>query len=185
MDEVIKYDGGNYRKHDDRNKALIKKSLEQCGAGRSIVTDKENVIIAGNGVYEQAQALGLKARIIESNGKELIVIKRTDLSTTDEKRKLLAMADNRTSDTSTFDFDLLAADFDTDILKDFDFDISLFNIPVDVDYSDKNKELNQSDFDNQKYFFKLEYTQDDYDLLMQKVQETGKTPEQIFYDALV
>jgi hypothetical protein len=131
MEAEIKYDNRNYRKHDERNKALIKKSLEECGAGRSIVTDKDNVIIAGNGVYEQAQALGLKARIVESDGKELIVIKRTDLSTADEKRKLLAMADNRTSDTSTFDLDLLAEDFDLDILQGFDFDLSNFGIEND------------------------------------------------------
>jgi hypothetical protein len=182
MVEEIKYDNRNYRKHDEKNKALIKKSLEDCGAGRSIVTDNDNVIIAGNGVYEQAQALGLKARIVESDGKELIVIKRTDLSTVDERRKLLAMADNRTSDTSEFDFDLLAEDFDVDILTDFDFEPSLFN---GLDFSDKNKELNQSDFANQKYVFNLKYDEDDYELLQEKIKETGKTPEQIFYAALV
>jgi hypothetical protein len=114
-------DGRNYRRHSDRNKALIQKSLAECGAGRSIVVDRENVIIAGNGVFEQATALGLKVRVIESDGKELIAIKRTDISTKDEKRKLLAMADNHTSDTSDFDVDLLLEDFDIDTLGDWEF----------------------------------------------------------------
>lgn len=51
----IKFDKNNYRIHGAENKSLIKKSLEDCGAGRSILIDNENEIIAGNGVYEQAK----------------------------------------------------------------------------------------------------------------------------------
>ena len=101
--ENIKYDPHNYRIHGEENKRLINKSLVECGAGRSIVVDRDDVIISGNGVYEQAQSLGLKVRIIESDGNELIAIKRVDLATDDEKRKLLSFADNRTSDTSSED----------------------------------------------------------------------------------
>lgn len=86
----LKYDPRNYRIHTDKNKRLIRKSLEECGAGRSILFDNDDCLIAGNGVYEQAQALGLKVRIIESDGTELIAIKRTDLSTEDARRKALA-----------------------------------------------------------------------------------------------
>ena len=68
----LKYDPRNYRIHTDKNKRLIKKSLEDCGTGRSILLDKNDVIIAGNGVYEQALELGLKVRIVESDGNELI-----------------------------------------------------------------------------------------------------------------
>lgn len=90
----IKLDPRNYRVHGDKNKELIKNSLKDLGAGRSIVLDNDNVVVAGNGVYEQAKQLGLKVRIIETDGTELVAIKRTDLQTEDEKRKLLAIADN-------------------------------------------------------------------------------------------
>ena len=83
--EKITIDPRNYRIHGDENKRLIHKSLVECGAGRSVLADRNSVLIAGNGVYEEAQKLGLKVRIIESDGKELVVIKRTDLSTEDEK----------------------------------------------------------------------------------------------------
>lgn len=43
----LKYDPRNYRIHTDKNKRLIKKSLEDCGTGRSILLDKNDVIIAG------------------------------------------------------------------------------------------------------------------------------------------
>ena len=124
----IKFDTNNYRIHTDKNKRIIKKSLEDCGAGRSVLIDKDDMLIAGNGVYEQAQELGLKVRVIESDGSELVVVKRTDLSSDDERRKLLALADNYSSDTSTFDFDLVVADFDDDILKDWEFSLDDIDI---------------------------------------------------------
>lgn len=119
----IKFDKRNYRKHNDRNKELIKKSLEECGAGRSIVIDNDNEIVAGNGLYEQAKKLGIKTKIIETDGSELVVVKRTDLSTDDFKRKQLAVMDNSTSDSSEFDLELLSADFEIDDLQNFGIDI--------------------------------------------------------------
>lgn len=119
----IKLDSRNYRKHGDRNKSLIAKSLEECGAGRSILIDNKNEIIAGNGVYEQAQALKMPVKVIETDGSELVVVKRTDLSTEDLQRKKLAIMDNSTSDTSEFDYTLLQADFDVPELNDLGIDI--------------------------------------------------------------
>ena len=106
----IKFDKRNYRKHNDRNKDLIRKSLNECGAGRSILIDNDNEIIAGNGIYEQAKELGIKTKIVETDGSELVVVKRTDLSTDDEKRKQMAIMDNSTSDSSEFDIELLKVD---------------------------------------------------------------------------
>ena len=108
----IKYDKRNYRKHGDKNKELINKSLAECGAGRSILIDNDGEIIAGNGVYEQAQALNIPVKVIETDGSELIAVKRTDLNTDDEKRKRLAVMDNSSSDTSEFELPLLLEDFE-------------------------------------------------------------------------
>lgn len=123
MSEKIKFDKRNYRKHNDKNKNLINKSLKECGAGRSIVIDNENEIIAGNGIYEQAQKLNIPTKIIETDGTELVVVKRTDLNTNDEKRKQLAIMDNSTSDSSEFDLDSLQADFDVEQLQDWGLDV--------------------------------------------------------------
>ena len=118
----ITYDKRNYRKHSDKNKELINKSLKECGAGRSIVIDNEDNIIAGNGIYEQAQKLGIKTKVIETDGSELVVVKRTDLQTDDDKRKQLAVMDNSTSDTSEFDLGLLQTDFNLDLLDEWGID---------------------------------------------------------------
>ena len=140
MDE-LKFDPKNYRIHTDKNKRLIRKSLEECGAGRSILFDKDNFIIAGNGVYEQALELGLPVRVIESDGNELIAIKRTDLSTEDAKRKALALADNYTSDTSVFDIDAIVEDFGVDELDAWEFDVDEFNVEdVSIDEVRPDKE---------------------------------------------
>lgn len=71
--------------------------------------------------------------LVESDGTELIVIRRKDLSTEDEKRKLLALADNHTSDTSRFNFSAIVEDFDIDKLGDWKMDIPFDDIPADID----------------------------------------------------
>ena len=115
---MIKFDQRNYRKHNDKNKELINKSLAECGAGRSILIDNEDEIIAGNGVYEQAKALNIPVRVIETDGSELIAVKRTDLNTQDEKRKRMAVMDNSSSDSSENDVVLLQEDFSaTELLE--------------------------------------------------------------------
>lgn len=119
----IKLDKRNYRKHSDKNKALIKKSLEECGAGRSILIDAEDEIIAGNGVYEQAKALNIPVKIVETDGSELIAVKRTDLQTADIQRQRLAVMDNSANDTSEFDIVLLQEDFEVPDLQDMGIEV--------------------------------------------------------------
>ena len=140
---MIKYDNRNYRKHSDKNKELINKSLKECGAGRSIVIDNEDNIICGNGIYEQSQKLGLKTKIIETDGSELVVVKRTDLATDDDKRKQLAVMDNSTSDSSEFDFELLQADFEVDTLEDWGIDAG-FEIEEETDEEETDLGVNKT-----------------------------------------
>ena len=118
----ISFDRNNYRKHSDKNKSLIRKSLKECGAGRSIITDKNGEIIAGNGVYQQAKALNIPIKIVETDGSELVVVKRTDLATEDEKRKKLALMDNSTSDQVEWDLENISSDFALEQLPEFGID---------------------------------------------------------------
>ena len=115
----IKYDQHNYREHDERNLSLIKKSIQRCGAGRSILLDKNGEIIAGNATYKTLQELGVPVKIIQTDGKTAIALQRTDLDTNDRKRKELAAFDNSTSDKVKWNFDNIAADFDLSELPDF------------------------------------------------------------------
>ena len=114
----LKQDERNYRKHNERNLNLIKKSVSEVGLGRSVVIDNENEIICGNGLVSTLDK-NTPIKVIETDGSELVVVKRTDLNTNDEKRKQLAIMDNATSDSSEFDLDSLQADFDIEKLNDW------------------------------------------------------------------
>lgn len=137
----IKFDKRNYRKHNEKNKKLIKKSLEECGTGRSIIVDNNEEIIAGNGVYEQAKAMNIPVKVIETDGTELIAVKRTDLQTGDEKRTKLAILDNSTADSSEMDYALLQKDFELVDLMSMGIDAVNLNI-------DENAGNTEDIFDN-------------------------------------
>lgn len=142
--EEIKFDALNYRTHDEKNLKLIKKSLKELGAGRSIVIDSEGEIIAGNATYKQARELGLPVQVIETDGKRLIVVKRTDLKTQDKKRKRLALMDNSTSDKVQWDFDHIAADFDLSELPDFGIEALPDMAPVEPVEEDDAPEVSET-----------------------------------------
>jgi 16S rRNA G966 N2-methylase RsmD len=102
----LQSDHKNARRRTDRSSELIKESLQRYGAARSIVIDEDNRILAGNGTIEGAKAAGIsKVRIIETDGDEIIAVKRTGL--TEEQKVGLALADNRTADLSEWDQEML------------------------------------------------------------------------------
>lgn len=183
----LKFDPKNYRIHGEKNKRLIQKSLVDCGAGRSILIDKEDCIIAGNGVYEQAQELGLKVRVIESDGTELIAIKRTDLKTEDARRKALALADNYTSDTSVFDIEAVMEDFTPDELDLWEFSIDVSTLDIGSE-STENKATSDDLYTNKiitpEYLPKNEkpaisdlFDMEKYNELISKIEVSNINPE--------
>jgi ParB family chromosome partitioning protein len=104
--DELKPDSKNARKRTERSATLIGESLKRYGAARSIVIDEDNRILAGNGTVEQAKAAGInKLRIIEADGDEVIAVRRTGL--TEQDKVGLAIADNRTSDLSEWDAEML------------------------------------------------------------------------------
>lgn len=102
-DGDLKLDPRNARNHSDMNKARIKKSLEAVGAGRGILADAENIIRAGNGIYEQAKALGFKFKVVDVDDKTILVSRRPDLR--GKRAVRAAMLDNLASDSSAYDYD--------------------------------------------------------------------------------
>ena len=102
----LQNDHKNARKRTDRSSKLIKESLQKFGAARSIVIDENNRILAGNGTIAGAKAAGIKnLKVIETDGNEIIAVKRTGLS--EDEKVGLALADNRTSDLSEWDLNML------------------------------------------------------------------------------
>ncbi len=89
----LTFDSKNINKGSEYGTALLAKSLQEVGAGRSVLADKNGVLIAGNKTVEAYGAAGnTKIRIVETTGDELIVVQRTDLdinSPTGAKMKIL------------------------------------------------------------------------------------------------
>lgn len=107
-------DDRNFNKGKEFGNSLIEKSLRQFGAGRSILIDKNNRIIAGNKTVENAGAIGLdNVRIIETIGDEIIAVKRMDVDLDSKTGRELALADNATSKANLeWDFEQINSIFD-------------------------------------------------------------------------
>jgi hypothetical protein len=96
-------DPANVNKGTERGHFQLDWSLTELGAGRSILTDADGVVIAGNKTLEAAADRQLPVRVIETDGKELVVVQRTDLRLQGNgkeatKARQLAIADNRVSE---------------------------------------------------------------------------------------
>lgn len=94
---------------------MVADSLRDFGAGRSVLVDKDNRILAGNKTVEAAGDMPI--RVVETDGTELVVVKRTDLSLDDRAARELAIADNRSGQ--------LGLEWDVPILKGFENEIDL------------------------------------------------------------
>ena len=95
--EELRQDNLNFNKGTYEGEVLIKKSLERFKAGRSVLIDKDNNIIAGNKTVQAAATMGMKVRVIETTGDELVAVKRTDIDIDSKEGRELALADNRTA----------------------------------------------------------------------------------------
>src|SRR5271156_2688469 len=90
-------DEKNANKGTKRGRALLGASLEKYGAGRSVIVDRHNRVIAGDKTIEAAVAAGVKSiTIIEKDGSSHAAVQRGDLDLKkDKKARELAIADNR------------------------------------------------------------------------------------------
>lgn len=143
----LTFDDKNFNKHTEFGMSLLEKSLRNNGAGRSILIDKNNRIIAGNGIVESAGQIGLEdVQIVESDGTKLIAVKRTDIDLDSKQGREMALADNATS----------AADleWDSEILAEVtdEYDIELGDWGVFLDDED---EIKSDPRDNTKGFVKV------------------------------
>lgn len=124
----------NPRKNDGKAVDKVAASIKEFGFKNPIIIDKENVIIAGHTRLKAAKKLGVE---------EVPTIKADDL--TDAQIKAFRIADNRTSQESEWDMDLLKMELDD--IDDFDVDVLGFDIG-ELDFAlDEPSEVVEDDFD--------------------------------------
>jgi sporulation protein YlmC with PRC-barrel domain len=118
-------DNKNFNKGTEYGNSLIEKSLRKFGAGRSILIDKNNRIIAGNKTIENAAAIGLEdLQIVESDGTKIIAVKRTDIDLDSKEGRELALADNATAK-ANIDWDIETT---FEVANEFGFDAGEWGI---------------------------------------------------------
>ena len=119
--ENLKFDKKNFNKHTEYGMSLLEKSLRQNGAGRSVLVDRDNNIIAGNGIVEAAVNASItKTRVVEVTGDELVVVRRTDLELDSKQGREMALADNATAAADlAWDYEMLRKELDEKTIEDY------------------------------------------------------------------
>lgn len=105
--DQFRLDSSNIRKHSDRNLDAIGASIERFGLARSGVVDADGVVRAGNGTFEAAVRQGLREVVlVEPEPGQMVMVRRPEWS--EVESKAYSLADNKTSDLSTFDYQALS-----------------------------------------------------------------------------
>ena len=108
-------DDMNFNMGTAEGQKMMDRSVGRFGLGRSIVVDKDNRILAGNKTYEAALRAGVeRVIVVETQGDELVAVKRTDLDLDTREGREMALADNVTA-----------------------------NVNLDIDYDKINEVMNQ------------------------------------------
>ena len=137
-------DDKNMNKHNQYGMSLLEKSISELGLGRSIVVDKNNRIIGGNGVVETASSLGMEdVIIVPTDGKKLVVVKREDVDLDSEIGRKLALADNAVANVNLewdeHNVKEISENWDIDV-KDWGIDVNKVSFEED-ERLNKNKKL--------------------------------------------
>ena len=150
-------DDHNFNAGTEKGREMIEKSFRELGAGRSILLDKNNRIIAGNKSQQAAIATGItKVRIVDTEGDEIVAVRRRDVDLDSKVGRELAFADNATQQVSLAwdetELQAVQADVEGFDIADFGFDIEdlpqvTFPTGDDVHTNSSNSDNEESDND--------------------------------------
>jgi ParB-like chromosome segregation protein Spo0J len=140
---------------------------------RPMVIDENNVVLGGNMRLRALQELGF------TDIDEAWVKRSSDL--TEEEKKRFIIADNVAF--GEWDWDTLANDWEVVDLEAWGLDIPQFDERGEIDYSDKNKEVDIEDLEG-LMTINLKYTEEDYWKVKEQLSKVAQTPEQAVWKLL-
>lgn len=149
-------DDHNFNKGTEQGNRLLRESLEKYGAGRSMLIDKDNRIIAGNKTQQKAAELGMKVKIVETDANTIIAVKRTDITLDSKEGREMALLDNLTTQVN-LTWDKAELENISDSIEGFD--VSDFGFDIDkmpsVSFVESNAttqvaNVEEDDFDEEK-----------------------------------
>jgi len=160
----LRPDPNNANQGTERGGYMLAASMEQTGAGRSIVIDGKGYVVAGNKTLEAAAELGIEdVLVVQSDGHTLVAVEREDFDLLaeepDNMARRYAYFDNRASEVGmNWDVEQIIGDMESGVdLGDMFHDAelqALVNIAADVgndeDYesgpnTDYMKKLNEKE----------------------------------------
>ena len=127
IDDLIQ-DDHNFNKGNEQGAQLLERSFRECGAGRSVLIDKDNRLVGGNKAQKGFKAAGKKKVIIvDSDADTLVAVRRKDVSLDSAEGRKMAYLDNLTTQVNlTWDeteIQAVQADVEGFDIADFGFDI--------------------------------------------------------------
>ena len=175
--DQLKFDDKNFNKHTEYGMSLLEKSLRENGAGRSILVDKDDNIIAGNGIVEAAINAGIsKTRIVEVTGDELVVVKRTDLELDSKQGREMALADNATAAADlSWDEECIAAETEKWEIVPEDWGVEL---PEASDETSEDEiERKAREFQERMEAGEIDETDEEYQQFLEKFKQKKTTDD--------
>ena len=153
--KIVDYtpDPANPNRHTQRGVSMLEDSLATVGLGRSIVVDKNGIVLAGNSTQQQAVDAGFENAIeVETTGDTMVVVRRTDLdllSLDDTKARALSYFDNRAAEIGIeWDSERLLADVNAGIdfsrmFNEDELNALLSEINIDIQAPEDFKTYNE------------------------------------------
>ena len=160
----------NPRQSTAKQEKHLKESLEKFGLVEPIIFNKQTgYIVGGHFRVRELKKLGIKEI-------ECVIV---DLNEDDEKELNIRLNAN----TGSWDWDTLANDWEVVDLEAWGLEIPQFDERGEIDYSDKNKEIDVEELEG-LMAINLKYTEEDYWKVKEQLSKIAQTPEQAVWKLL-
>lgn len=183
----IKPSKRNTNKHTEAGMELLENSINEVGVIESISVTKQGTIISGHARKEKFDKKGFVPKEITLAENEYPVIVRNDIEdNTDTYYKAQILANTTAHQNYNLDveeIEVIAEEYNLDLeelgieVEDVDLSDDLETQFSNENYSDKNKEINIDEFEDE-LVLKLKYTEVEYNIVKGQLLKLAPTPEQ-------
>jgi len=183
----IKPSKRNTNKHTEAGMELLENSINEVGVIESISVTKQGTIISGHARKEKFDKKGFVPKEITLAENEYPVIVRNDIednTATYYKAQILANTTaHQNYNLDVEEVEVIAEEYDLDLeelgieVEDVDLSDDLETQFSNENYSDKNKEINIDEFEDE-LVLKLKYTEAEYNIVKEQLLKIAPTPEQ-------
>ena len=195
IDDLIQ-DDHNFNKGNEQGAQLLERSFRECGAGRSVLIDKDNRLVGGNKAQKGFKAAGKKKVIIvDSDADTLVAVRRKDVSLDSAEGRKMAYLDNLTTQVNlTWDeteLEAVQADVEGFDIADFGFDIEdlpQVTFPTGDETEEQAIERKRKEFEEKMAAGELDENDPEYQEFVKKFEAKRTTDDcytpDVVYDAV-